>query len=608
MAKRIRKAAPPAKRKEGGELDGRPRSDPLRLRPSRGIASAPRRPRSAAPLRDAFAALGVPSLRPAASSAASASSGPRRAGLSAAARKIQRAYLSYRAQFPRGGRLRSASSSPRIYQDDERIAGELSRRFAAGLTRLSRLAPEGRDDEIGAALQARRLRRAPGMLRAVHVPASGRMAFTGGSAGAWAVRGYEAARQVVPQVADLTGPQVDYALLLVQMDDAPQLAQKAAGRGGGAATLLRTIARRKSVSPRHGGKVRELAWAAPEDEVVVGAPGDRFSLPRDMRAFLGHALGGFRRYRWQMNPRRRSRVAMPRGFRAKRWIMHSNLGVGPKALYAWLREMHGWRDRMAARRNWASIYPRPLVLAGTSAAATAAALAPTLRDLLRRHIFGLRHTTKPAALAATHVAAGRLRLSAYARAVERKEEPPRRDEGVRSSSVGPYLGLSRTRPRRLPARQLSAAGIVGDGRHAGVFMLLCRAAAGGGCVLQMAVLDPLGAMTFPLDMRGELQRGLERAVRELRLDGSGDGGDPGTRVVGVQVGLLPVPQRLAVQYASEGSCGPSSVALLMSVLRALPRPGSAAAVSPGQVALRAFRLVTDEDVVLAAQLHHNSVL
>jgi hypothetical protein len=570
-----------------------------------------------------------------------------------AARKIQKAYRRFRGQFPAGGALHSRSSpSPVIYQDDARLSSELSRLLQRALVRLARMSPEARDDEIAGALAAGRVRAAPGMVRAALTPSTGRAAFTGGSAARWAVRGYHDAREALPAVADLTGAQLNYALLSVQGSEAPRLAAALAGTAR--VRLLRPQASRKSLSPRHGAAVREaVLWAEPLPEAVVGAPGDSFAPARDLRAFLAHALGDFSRYRWRMNPRRRRRVAMPAGFRAKRWIMHSNAGVGAKTLYAWLREMYAWRDRMAPRRNWRALYPRPLLLGGAARRALGAAL----RDLLRRHLFGLG-----GARASSGASAGSPEsLSPYARALRRARleakraggrgagagrgvgrragsaatgpwqgeggsraplppSPPARRPSLPPSpsarrpslsplsSAGSFLGVSRTRPRRRPASNLRVAGIFGDDRHAGAFVLFARRSSAG-WVLQMALLDPLGTVTFPLELQTVLERELRGAVRALRLDGRG-GSDleqiGGVPVVDVQVAFLPVPRRLAVQYASEGSCGPSALALLLSLLRvAKTLPASA---SPADAAAAAFRSVRDEDVVLAVQLHHNGVL
>lgn len=503
---------------------------------------------------------------------------------SPAAKRIQRAYRRFRAQFPDQGRLHSrSSSSPVIYQDDERIAPTLSRRFAAALIRMARLRPDERDDEIAAALSSGALRVAPGMIRAALDPATGKVAFSGGSASAWAVRGYRDALEKAPAVADLTGRQINYALIKVQLEDAPELAAKVANKEA-KARLMRTVARRKSRSPKHGGKVREVVAEVRPTDVVVGSPGDTFGMPRDLRKFMGHALGGFSRYRWQMNPRRRRRIALPAGFRVKRWIMHSNLGVSARTLYAWLREMYAWRDRVDARRNWAALYPRPLVTGDRHAQS----LASSLRDLLRRHVFGLAPAARPMATSS---------LSAYSRAAS---------GASLTSSVGPFFGASRTQPRRPYARNLRVAGIMGDGQHAGVFVLYARRYEAG-WQLQMAILDPIGAITFPVQVRATMEAALREAVKEL---GIGPGGASvarlGAPVVDVQVGLVPVPRKLAVQYASEGSCGPSSIALLMSLLRVIKKlPANA---SPMEAIVRAFRGVKDEDVVLAVQLHHNGVL
>jgi len=521
-----------------------------------------------------------------------------------AARRIQRAYRRFRAQFPDGGRLHSRSSpSPVVYQNDERMTGELSRRFGSALIRLARMLPDERDAELGAALSSGALRFASGMVRAGFVPATGKVAFTGGSGAEWARRGYEAARENLPAVSDLNGKQITYALIKVQLEDAPALAAKIARAPR--ARLLRTVARRKSISPRHGLRTREVIEVAAPSDVIVGAPGDSFAVPSDLRRFMGHALGDFSRYRWQMNPRRRRRVALPAGFRAKRWIMHSNLGVGPRALYAWLRAMFQWRDRVAARRNWESLYPRPLLMAGRRSET----LGATLRDLLRRHVFGLSPPQDSPGAAASASAAASEPLSAYAQALRaaageagRKERDDRRP----ASSVGSFFGASRTRPRRPYTRNVRVAGIVGDGRHAGAFVLYARRY-DRGWQIQVAIIDPLASITFPLSVQGTVQRALADAVLKLGLGpGGASVGRIGVPVIDVQVALLPVPRKLAVQYASEGSCGPSSVALLLSLLRSIKT--SSPKSSPSEAVVRAFRGVRDEDVVLAMQLHHNAVL
>jgi hypothetical protein len=474
----------------------------------------------------------------------------------AAAVAIQRRYRRFRRQFPAAGRLktRSSSSSPRIYQEDPRIASQLSRLLAADLVRFAKLTPPEREAEIADSLARSRVSLLRGMIRAAHNPATGRMAFTGGPLAAWAVKGYEAAVTAEPRVADLTGPQISYLLIILQKEVVPELAAVATGHPR--PRVIRSNLLRKSRSPKHGNPLREVP--APDDDAIVGAPGDTFRVKADMRRFLGFALGSFARYAWQMNPRRRRRRLQRKGasaFRLKRWFMHSNLGVTPRTLYVWLRAMHGWAGRMDPSRNWEALYPRPLVFDGP---ALSPRLAATLRDLLRRHLLGVQ----PAA-----------------------------------STLGPFPGvLTRTHPRRQPRAGTRLAGLFGDGRHAGAFVLMLRRATRG-WVLQVALLDPLGMVTFPVSLQDTMRAELERAVEHV-----GAAGD----VVQVQVAFVPVPRKLAVQYASEGACGPSAIALLTSALRRLRTLPTAA--TPATAAHEAFRCVSDEDVVLAAQLHHNAVL
>jgi hypothetical protein len=521
--------------------------------------------------------------------------------VASAARRIQRAYRRFRRQFPKGGKLHSRSSpSPTIYQDDERLRGELSRLLQVELSRLAKLPPDGRDAEIAAALASGSLRMSPGMIRASLVPATGRVAFTGGNPARWAVEGFTEARERFPAVSDLTGAQLNYALLRVQLRDAPALAARVAGTSR--ARLVRPVAQRKSISPRHGAKVRELVWADPSDEVIVGAPGDPFTIPRDMRRFLGHALGDFSRYKWQMNPRRRRRVAVPRGGRVKRWIMHSNLGVTARTLYAWLRAMYAWRDKVSAHRNWDAIYPRPLLLDGPGS--QGGRLGATLRDLLRRHVFAL----------SGRGGARDRSLSAYAAAARAKGD----ESGAPAprSSVGSFAGASRTRPRREPVARVRVAGIICASGHAGVFVLFARRFVRG-WLLDVAILDPLGSVTFPAEVRDVFERELRASAEKLGVcDGGGCVFSVGAPVVGVSVRFVPVARALSVQYGSEGSCGPSCVSLLLSVLRELRRSplafGSGAnsvrVISAGDIARPSFSNVSDLDVVVAAQLQHNGVL
>lgn len=477
-----------------------------------------------------------------------------------AARRIQRAFRKYRAGAPSSpssarGPLHpssSSSSSPRIYQDDERLAPKISALLASELVRLARLGPLERDEEVGRALAQRRLVVARGMVRAGRRGGSG-IGFTGGRAGQWAVRGYQEALGREPAVADLTPAQVTYVLLMLQREAVPRVAAQVLGHSR--PRILRSEVSRKSLSPKLGRREREVAYGEGAEE-IVGQPGDGFALRPDMRRFLRHVLGGsLRRYNWRMNPRRRKRRRRGEGGRLKRWVMHSNDGVSPAALYAWLREMYLWSGRMDRRRNWAALYPRPLQ-AYRGIEGGSKALPATLRDLLRRHVFGLNQ----------------------------------------HSSIGPFPGVrSRTEPRRQPRSGTRVAGIFGDGRHAGVFLLFVRRASLG-LVLQVALLDPLGAVHFPRALESAVQTELRRAASDVGVALAGP----------AQVAFFAVGRDLAVQYASEGACGPSSIALLLSALRQLRTlPASA---SPSDAARAAFAKVADEDVVLAAQLHHSSVL
>jgi hypothetical protein len=511
----------------------------------------------------------------------------------AAAARIQRAFRAFRRRFPEGGRLFSRSStSPAVYQEGPEFRNALAAALEDQLVALAGMAPAVREAHVAAGRARLGLgpELPPGFVRA-ELLANGQVGFADAAwVAAWAQLGYLQAKRRVGRrrLRELPLDQVNFALGYVQAEAA---AVAAVSENLARVRMMRSVAEPRSPGTfRRGMQPKRRYLAAGEGgraEAIVGAPGDRFRLSRDMRLFLADALGGMQRYRWAMNPRRRRRV---RG-RPPRWIMNVNFGVRHEELYRWLRLMYGRHKSMSAARNWSHLYARPLDVYDPTGP-PGRNLKRSVRDLLRRFLL----------------------------------DAMRSDASTRSR----YMSLSRTEPERPTAPQqrtwLSvtphAAGMLtggdADGElHAGVFLAAVTpdtAGEAGRERLTVAVMDPQGAPSFSQrDLRT-----LRAAFREaLRAAGLAD------RIT-LEVGVLDLGKALAVQQSYEGSCSPSSVALLMSLLRELRTLGAgtrtrlsdadtrdAAPALLGSldgmadVALRAFWHVNDEDVVMASQLSHN---
>jgi hypothetical protein len=518
-----------------------------------------------------------------------------------AARRIQRGYRAFRAKFPAGGRLHSRSSSEVVeYQEQKEYADALAAGFCKALVRAANTDPATRAPQLRRQMEADKARgllpKRLGDVRAVLcrdaeeegeggvavLQCGGVLAFSGTSAiHRWAVRGYEMA---VEQLGEEGGErlvamepwEVDYVVRRFQRDEAPAIVASELGVPREKVRLIRTAARQRSLKPAPGHE--SVEYVVPLLQLpgvkVVGAPGDGFRLRRDLARFLGHALGGFERYRWELNPLRRRRVHnMPR-----RYILRANTGLGMYSAYRILRSMHAWAGRMDPSRNWQALFPRLLPFSSTP------------RSSARMLRF------------ACHALARRLLREAGAERKGRSEQPA--SLGSRYMSWMSRSSTSRSGSgSREPDGASSVAGYYVDDKHAGFFhaSLSVRPSRPLKPQLTVTLMDPLGRMTFAAGLIDRLRKALSEAFANVAGWGM---------QVQVRVAFGGVPERLALQYQYEGSCGPSSIALIMSLLRHMRRhpEASYAGIGGAEGRERIFRGVIDEDVVAAVQMLHGSVV
>lgn len=512
--------------------------------------------------------------------AASAAFRRRASGRSEAARRIQRAFRQFRAQFP-GGRAFSSSSPVARYQEDADLRRPLAKAFAARLRKAAEMDPKERALVLAEAkrregpgweARAERL----GLVRAVELP-GGRMGYLGDGA-AWAKRGYDyALAQLDDLLDDMAIWEIDYVLVKFQLEEAPGVA--AAVMGAPAAVLLRTRTERKSLTPKAGHRAeRQFVPLDGDDARVVGAPGDRFRLRRDMVRFLGHMLGGFRRYRWQLNPRRRRRV---RGRRpARRYVMRFNQGLPGAAAYRMLRGMCAWAGRVSPSRNWQALFARPV-------------MASAIRKDPRRFRYAVHHLClrllRDAGLRPPGSASSlRPPASAGRKLFSYVSTTPEADRGGGAGGAGGVAKVSQV------------AGYLLDEEHAGLFHARLSPRPGGAEVT-LTILDPHGVNTFAEGVASKVRDQMRASFLALL-------GPTASAGVSVSVAFGPVADGQGLQYAYEGACGPSSIALVLSLLRTMRASPAADFAGSASARLRVFRGVTDEDVVVAAQLVHGAVV
>jgi hypothetical protein len=510
----------------------------------------------------------------------------------AAARRIQRVYRLHRARFPAEGKVHSHSSSePLLFQEDSRLRETLAEGFAAQLVAHARMDPEERIEQIRDQVADRKENVPPGqmkgLVRAVVSP-EGEMGFTGGMELArWAYEGFGIAADQLGEedhwrLADLQRWEVDALVVAFQLEEVEELVRPMV-RDNRLPRIVRTFRERRPVRPRAGHDPMRYVVPLDEDAIlegragdlkIVGSPGDAFRLRRDAVRFLGHALGGFERYAWRLNPRRRRR----RAGRPQRWVMHANYGLANTAQYRIMRAMVGWAHRMDEARGWQFLVARPVDLSQSPDRMRVA-----VRALMRR-LGGGGGSGAPSKLPRAFTSVSSTRASA----------------GL-ASLAGPPAGLASLAgppSERPPSAAAVAVGAFSSTTHFGGFVARLHS----GTRLTVSVFDPHGRNTF----KPEALAAFEAALRE----------EAPPYLESLTVEPVSVPADLKLQYRNEGSCGPSSLALMLSLCRQLAaaRRGMRRASErteadrPAELIRRAFGGVTDEDVVLAVQLTHGAVV
>jgi hypothetical protein len=510
---------------------------------------------------------------------------------SVAARRIQKAYRRFRKMFPHGGRVFSRSSPEiKVYQELPEFRAPLAERFAAVLRAAALLDPEQRplvvarawkEDGGSAMLRGEEAR---GYVRAGPPEAEGDppVLFSGNAEiNGWAVDGYWLAlRQLGAadrwRLQDMQPWEIDYILVRFQRDEAAAVVAEQVGRPASQVMLLRTVVRpraERSSSQRRrrpsgsgsgsgsGSESYEVPVAAGPGIRVIGAPGDPFRLQTDMRRFLAGALGGAHRYRWQINPLRRRRVA---GKPFRRYLMRANHGLKLTSAGRILHAVHAAAGDVHPSRNWRALYPRPIAITSSSSSSSSPRRSPA--------------------------AAGSAFRGMVARLLA--------ETGIRPRSLG--RRTSSLRSAGLPSTPGSASAVAGyivDELHAGCFHAALDVADDGRIRVLMSIFDPHGKTTFSPAFLSGAQGHLDSALASLL--------PAHAQAAEASVIFAPVLAGAGLQYTYEGSCGPSSIALLFSLLR-LMRARPAVGFKAAKARYDVFMGVRDEDVVVATQLVHSS--
>jgi hypothetical protein len=523
-------------------------------------------------LQQEFAGLSVSSSARALRTTAEgpATSGARSGPERQAARKIQRGWRAFRSQFPAGGALFSRSSpSVELVVDAKVVPGvmrEMAAEFGACLLRIAAAESMARRQQALSAMDGKlELRTRPEFVM-VWRAADGRRFFSRGvgaasrsprshaslrpdlgesavHAASWALEAFVAASTQDPRVEGLADEDVDLCLAHVQ-----------ARRLGAKLGKFRLVFRRpirKTVVAEGSLPARYLTMGGPQ-QGIIGAPGDRrFVLPADVAVFLrkGKGIG----YDWRLNPRRRRRV---QGLKRKRWIMRVSHGFSPEVAERVVKAIARGAAQVRRSRHWDLIFPRSIIMVpGLVVAEQARAQMVQLLELRRP---------------ATVVLSG----------------------GNAEGSRGLYANYHACVHvvRMIPCPELPR---VVD--------------------LDVVVLDPQATVTLSdlsvnymrkkyaeaVAASGRALPRLTRAVRKQLQDGAL--GEFLIRDVAVRAQAALPARELRVQYAYEGSCGPSSVALALAAARVSAKQPH---LAPPALARTVFRQVNDLDVVVAAQLTH----
>lgn len=458
---------------------------------------------------------------------------------------------------------------------------------------LARVRDTDRDPDMMA--RAKRL----GMVRAIETN-DGRVAFTGEDAiHDWAIDGYKLALQRLgPEHAwrldDMDAWELDWVVVRFQMEHAPDVMRRTVGADK--LDIRHTVARSRSVSPKEGyPRKRFVVPLNPGPDVkIVGAPDDRrFRLRPDMVRFLDHALGGFEHYHWQLNPRRRRRVRGKGAQHGRRYFMNANHGISITTGHRILRAIAAWAPRVDPERNWADLFARPVYIIDLPdhARYVRYAMHQLARRLLREA--GLLPKSARADLPAS------VGHKLFTEISTTPETPSRRRTDPSAASSAPSRHASSSSSSFAAPGAAACAGYLVDTDHANFFHARLVEipddgdGSGTGARVAITVMDPHGKITVDQEtVAARMTHELRAAIDDILGRGASV----------VRVTFAAVPKALALQYAFEGSCGPSSIALLFSLLRHMrqqPRRLDPEAV---------FRGVTDEDVVVAVQLVHSAVV
>jgi hypothetical protein len=521
-----------------------------------------------------------------------------------AASKILRSWREFRSQFPAGGALfsRSSSSVEILAALVPGVVREMASELEACLRRLAAAEDPARRQQVLRELDGKmELRTRPEFVmvwraadgrrffsRGVGASRSGRSPSGSGrspsgsgrspsgsgrspsgsgrsalrpetgdravEAARWALEAFVAASTKDPRVEGLADEDIDLCLAHVQ-------SRKLGAKLGRNRLVFRRPVR-KSVVAEGSLPARYLTMGGPQ-QGIIGAPGDRrFALPADVAVFLrkGKGMG----YDWRLNPRRRRRV---RGLRRKRWIMRVSHGFGPEAALRVVREIARGAEQVRRSRHWDLIFPRSIMMvppkgyAGIKPAGSESDPAE-----LRARIVRLIEMRRPA----TVVLSG----------------------GNSKGERGLYSDYHACVHvvRMIPCPDLPR-----------VFDL------------DVVVLDPNANVTLSDLSVGFMRkkyaeavaasgRELPRLTRAVRKQlEAGALGEFLIREVTVRAQPATPARELRVQYAYEGSCGPSSVALALAAARVSAKQPHLAAPA---LARSIFRQVSDLDVVVAAQLTH----
>lgn len=520
------------------------------------------------------------------SSESSTSTPPSVRAKRSAARKVLRVYRRFRGGLPGGGQIYSRSSTisaHRLRRAD--FADALGEEFGKLLVAFARMTESRRGEFL--------LRHQP-MVRGHNVhefpnfevhPTEGWLEVSNARGRHWAKLGYEYARERCDALHELTVEELNMVTITFQVVHAPHVMMRVLGKAVPPRVLNDLDEPRTPETVRGGLAFRvyePLPGGDPRSMHIVGAPGDRFRLPKDMVRFLTRALGGFHRYRWAMNPRRRRRV---RG-RPQRWILHTNGSMTDVNLYRIMRFMYQSQSEVAPSRGWSHVFPRPMphwLATGLGRKeAYLAVIRRSIRDLIVNYL-----VPEQSELSTRGSFLGISRTASSSRSRSRRTPPIQRSTGEVLEPGSSYVAY---------AAGIFSAGLHGRGiSHATVWYARLTFH-GGTALLHFIIMDPHGKITLPLSLFEHIENTWAEEIQRR---------EDIVRHVGFDMRFVPVPAFLAVQYRNEGSCAVASLALLLSTLRVLRRRRTDHSVSNSAIARECFETVREEDMVVAAQLAHN---